>query len=308
MRTIKLLTFLSIFLGTFCLLTFQSYSAEEDPCLTCHVKLTQKAKSVHAAVSLGCQSCHKTVEGKTHPGQKGSIVLTQNMPNLCYSCHDESKFKGKSVHQPVSGGMCTGCHNPHQSDFPKILIGDVPSICYNCHSESKFKGKSGHTLLGMCTGCHNPHSSNSDKILKSNQPDLCYACHDKAKFTKKYVHQIINVGGCTSCHAPHISDHPSLLSSSEHELCISCHAAKAKEQHVVGLPGRKRHPVMGVIDPSTVKMIKGLDPKTPKKQVEVPDPNVPGKMMSCSSCHAPHSSDFRALLTAERICIKCHKL
>ncbi|MBM4147258.1 MAG: cytochrome C, partial [Nitrospira sp.] len=167
MRTIKILTFLSILLITFCLLPFEFSSAEEIQCVTCHVKLAQKAKSVHAAIALGCQSCHKTVEGKTHPGQKGSIALKQNMPGLCYNCHDETKFKGKSVHQPVSGGMCTGCHDPHQSDFPKILIGKVPDLCYNCHSESKFKGKSGHTLLGMCTGCHNPHSSDSDKILKA---------------------------------------------------------------------------------------------------------------------------------------------
>jgi len=263
MRTIKLLTFLFILLITFCLLTFQSYSAGEDPCLTCHADLKQPAKSVHAAIALGCSACHKVVEGKSHPGQKGSMALTQNMPGLCYSCHDESKFKGKSVHQPVSGGMCTGCHNPH--------------------------------------------SSNSDKILRSNQPDICYSCHDKAKFTKKYVHHIINLVGCTACHAPHIADYPSLLLSTEYELCISCHAAKAKGEHVVALPGRKRHPVRGVKDPSTLKMIKVLDPKNPKGQVEVPDPNVPGKEMSCTSCHDPHSSDFRGLLTAERICTKCHK-
>jgi predicted CXXCH cytochrome family protein len=308
MRTIKLLTFLSILLGTFCLFPFQSYSAEENPCLTCHVKLTKKAKSVHAAMALGCSSCHKTVEGKTHPGQKGGIVLTQNMPGLCYSCHDESKFKGKSVHQPVSGGMCTGCHDPHKSDFPKLLTKDVPGVCYNCHDESKFKGKSGHTLLGMCTGCHNPHSSNSKNILKSDQPDICYSCHDKAKFTKKYVHRIINMVGCTACHAHHISDHPYLLSSDEYELCVSCHSAKVKGQHVVSLPGRKRHPVRGAKDPSSLKMIKAPDPKNPKKQIEIPDPKFPVKEMNCSSCHEAHSSDFRGLLTEEKICIKCHKL
>jgi predicted CXXCH cytochrome family protein len=307
MKIIKLTFFIITIIFILSLSPFPSYSAEEISCVTCHVKMTQKAKSIHAAVALGCQSCHKSVEGKPHPGPKGGIVLTQSMPGLCYNCHDESKFKGKSVHQPVSGGMCTGCHDPHRSDFPKILIADVPKLCYTCHSESKFKGKSGHTLLGMCTGCHNPHSSNSNKILNGEQPVLCYSCHDKAKFTKKYVHNIINLGGCTSCHAPHISDHPSLLSSGEYELCISCHSTKAKGEHVVALPGRKRHPIRGVKDPSTLKMIKVQDPKNPKRQIEVPDPSVPGKDMNCSSCHDPHSSDFRGLLTQERICSKCHK-
>jgi predicted CXXCH cytochrome family protein len=261
MSTIKLLTFLSILLITFCLLTFQSYSAEENPCVACHVDLKQPSKSVHAVLKMGCSACHKSVEGNSHPDQKGSIILTQKMPGLCYGCHEESKYKGTS----------------------------------------------GHTRLGMCTGCHNPHRSDAKKLLLSDQPDLCYACHDKAKFTKKNVHGIINVGGCTSCHAPHISDQPFLLSSPEHELCISCHAAKTQGSHVVALPGRKRHPVIGVKDPSTLKMIKVPDPKNPQKQIEVPDPNVPGKDMNCSSCHDPHSSDFKALLTAEKICMKCHK-
>lgn len=307
MNLAKILLSLTAIIFTFGLLTFPSYSAEENPCVVCHTDLKKPAKSVHAALGMGCSACHKPVESKTHPDQKGSIILTQNMPELCYSCHDESNFKGKSVHQPVSGGMCTGCHNAHQSDFSKILVKDVPGLCYNCHDESKFKGTSGHTLLGMCTGCHNPHSSNSNKILKSDQPEVCYDCHDKAKFTKKYVHGIINVGGCTSCHAAHTSNKPSLLLNSIHELCISCHAAKLKLPHVVALPGKKRHPIEGVKDPSTLKMIKMSDPKNPKKQMEVPDPNVPGKDLTCASCHDPHSSDFRALLTQQRICLKCHK-
>jgi predicted CXXCH cytochrome family protein len=262
MHLIKVLIFMTFIIFTLGLLTFPSYATEENACIECHEDLKKPSKSVHAVMKMGCSACHKSVEGKSHPDQKGSIVLTQNMPGLCYGCHKESKFKGKS----------------------------------------------GHTLLGMCTGCHNPHSSNSNKLLLSDQPDLCYACHDKAKFTKKYVHKIINVGGCTSCHEPHISDHPSLLSSPEYELCVSCHAAKVKGSHVVALPGRKRHPIIGVKDPSTLKMIEVPDPKNPKRQIEVPDPNVPGKNMNCSSCHEPHSSDFKGLLTQARICTKCHKV
>ena len=203
------------------------------------------------------------MEGKTHPDQKGSIKLTQDMPGLCYSCHDASKFKGKSVHQPVSSGMCTACHDPHQSNFPKILVKDVPGLCYNCHDESKFKGASGHTAVGMCTGCHNPHSSNSDKILKMDQPELCYTCHDKSKFTKKYVHAIIAAGGCTSCHTPHISKNPFLLlNDNVQALCITCHVDKNDGRHIVSLPGGRAHPISGVTDPATIKWITEKDPKT----------------------------------------------
>jgi len=75
----------------------------------------------------------------------------------------------------------------------------------------------------------------------------------------------------------------------------------------MALPGKKRHPVGGIIDPSTEKMIKMPDPANPKRTVEVPDPAVPGEPMTCGSCHDPHSSDFKGLLTQARICTKCHK-
>lgn len=174
--------------------------AQENPCLSCHTKFKERAKSVHAALGLGCQTCHKQVEGKSHPDQKGSMILIQKMPELCYTCHDGSKFKGNSVHTPVSSGMCTGCHDPHQSNYNKILLKDVPGLCYNCHDASRFKGKYGHAVIGMCTGCHNPHASKSGKLLTNDVPNVCYDCHEKAKFTKKHVHAVVTMpGGCSLC-------------------------------------------------------------------------------------------------------------
>ena len=240
-----------------------SVCAEEKPCVECHIKLKDPAKHVHDALKNGCETCHKKVEEKSHPDQKKSIVLTLNMPKLCYGCHDESKFKGSVLHAPVAGGMCTSCHDPHQS--------------------------------------------NQDKILKEPLPDVCYPCHEKTKFTKKYVHNVINVVGCGSCHNPHAANNPSLLPSSVNDLCATCHKAQSTGTHVVALPGKKYHPVKGVTDPSTIKWIKAPDPKNPKREIEVPDPNVPGKELNCVSCHDPHSSDFRRLYTAQRLCLKCHK-
>ena len=269
--------------------------------------MKERAKSVHAAIALGCQSCHKPVEGKKHPGQKGSIILNQKMPELCFTCHDESKFKAKSVHQPVSGGMCTGCHDAHQSNYPKILLKDIPGLCYNCHNESKFKGKAGHTNIGMCNGCHNPHSSNFNKILLKEQPDLCYTCHEKSKFTKKYVHSVIPVAGCTACHTPHTGQFPSLLLNPLFELCTSCHAAKSDGRHIVTLPGKKIHPLKGVKDPLFPGTKKIPDPLKPEKELEVPDPDNPGREITCASCHNPHSSDFMKLFPRKDICARCHK-
>ena len=305
------LSILLIVLGLFFLLsdpfTPQTYSAQENPCVACHPEFKQKFKSVHAALGMGCATCHKEVAGKNHPAEKDSIVLTQSMPGLCYSCHDESKFKGKSVHQAVSGGMCTGCHDAHQSNYPKILLKDIPGICYNCHDQKKFQGKSGHTNIGMCTGCHNPHSSELDKLVKTAQPELCYSCHEKDQFKKKYVHSIIPSGGCTACHIPHSSQYPALLPKSIHELCIMCHVNKNDGRHIVSIPGKIVHPIRGVIDPSSTEMITIPDPEVKRGFKIVPDPKKPGKAMTCVSCHNPHSSDFQKLFPTGKVCKKCHK-
>lgn len=313
MKNLKLVVAMLIVFIAFGALTLRISSAEENSCLTCHSDLKKHAKNVHAAMGMGCAICHKRVEGKSHPDQKGSIKLIQDMPGLCYSCHDESKFKGKSVHQPVASGMCTACHNPHQSDFRKILLKDVPDLCYNCHEESKFKGKSGHTAVGMCTGCHSPHSSNSDKLLKDNQPELCYTCHDKAKFTKKYVHAVVNMpNGCSTCHSPHLSDQPSLLIKNVNDLCVTCHLEQSKGEHITSSitvgSRRKYHPIRGVTDPRFPGKPKKIpDPNRPGRQIEVFDPNNPGKEMNCASCHNPHSSDFPKLFPAANVCQLCHK-
>ncbi len=282
-------------------------SAQDNPCIGCHPAFKQKFKSVHAALGMGCPSCHRQVEGKNHPADKGSIVLVQSMPGICYTCHDEAAFRGKSVHQAVSGGMCTGCHDAHHSQYPKLLVKDIPGLCFNCHNQKNFRGKSGHTNIGMCAGCHTPHSSQIEKLLKMPQPDLCYSCHEKDKFTKKYVHSIIPVGGCTACHTPHVSNERFLLPKPVYDLCLSCHKGKSNGRHIVNVPGKRVHPVRGVRDPSVPWTKRIPDPQRPGYEIEVPDPAKPGKELGCESCHDPHSSDYRKLFPVANICTKCHK-
>lgn len=229
--------------------------ADESACLACHENFRKPARYVHTPFGMGCEACHKAVEGLSHPSDRGSIVLAQKMPALCQNCHSDPKFRSSHT------SPCTNCHDPHQSEF--------------------------------------------GKLLKGGPADVCYSCHDKAIFSKKYVHSIIPVGGCTACHNPHSSG-KHLLDKDKTALCIDCHKAKASGRHIVSLPGRKIHPIKGVKDPSTISMIKMPDVKRPGKEVLVPDPKTPGKDISCSSCHDPHSSDFRKLFPVERICNKCH--
>ncbi|MEW6586320.1 MAG: cytochrome c3 family protein [Nitrospirota bacterium] len=153
--------------------------AEDTPCLECHVKFKEPAKNVHAALNMGCETCHRKEEGRTHPGEKKSIVLTQNMPKLCYGCHDESKFKGDVVHAPIAAGMCTGCHDPHQSDNGKILKEPLPEVCYTCHDKAKFTKKYVHNVINVvgCGSCHSPHVAGNPSLLPSSINDVCTTCH-----------------------------------------------------------------------------------------------------------------------------------
>lgn len=326
-------TFL-LFTFYFLLFTTPAFS-QENPCLICHGQFKKPAKAVHAALGMGCETCHQAVEGLKHPQQKGSMKLMQDIPGLCYGCHEEGKFKAKATHSPVAGGMCTSCHNPHQSEFSKILISEQPNLCYNCHN--KFTKKVLHAALSMgCTGCHNPHSSKNAKLLLLDLPDLCYGCHERKVFEGKSVHSPIAAGLCPSCHNPHQSELSKLLVSSPPDLCYNCHDKgefTKKNIHVAILGGcdtcHKVHSSANkilLLRPSINDLCRqchlnvGNNPhalagwgrrghplRGPKDLLRE------GKEFSCSSCHNPHSSDFMRLFRYKAestfgICRHCHKM
>jgi predicted CXXCH cytochrome family protein len=68
-----------------------------------------------------------------HP-QKGkdTFKLSQNVPELCFSCHTPLGKK-PYTHPPVKSGMCTSCHNPHASDEPRLLTQPRRLRNFVCH-------------------------------------------------------------------------------------------------------------------------------------------------------------------------------
>jgi len=264
LSVIKFLSILTFLLLASWLLTSdpcaQEKSAQESPCLTCHLDFKKPAKSVHAAMGMGCETCHMKVQGKEHPQDKGSVVLTSNTPDLCYNCHDQSKFKGNVIHAPVAGGMCTSCHNPHKSDSEKLLVSNMPELCYMCHDKAKFTKKNVHAAIPAvgCTMCHSPHVSPNKSLLSGTIYDVCKSCHvNKAtgahivalpggkthpirgmpdpstvKWIKvpdpKRPDREIEVPDpkspeltCVSCHDPHSSDFRKLFP--QDRICKKCH-------------------------------------------------------------------------------------
>ncbi len=60
----------------------------------------------------------------------------------------------KHVHPPVKDGMCTTCHNPHDSALPKLLQQPLKCLCTSCHPDKiGFKYAHGPASTGDCHVC-----------------------------------------------------------------------------------------------------------------------------------------------------------
>lgn len=218
------------------------------------------------------------------------ISADEKKPSPCLDCHPEFRKPAKKEHKALLLG-CETCHvqvqaknHPQESNSMR-LVQDMPLLCFRCHKKTKFQNRDVHApaASGNCTGCHNPHGSELEMLLITEAPELCYSCHNREKFSKKYVHKIIT-HRC-SCHDRHASEHPFLLYAPVSQVCTDCHRARKSGSHIVSsMPRGKVHPVEGV-----------------------PDPRNRKKLITCTTCHNPHSSEYQKLFPKPRICKMCHR-
>ncbi len=167
-------------------------SAEQpDLCFGCHDKAQFSKPNVHAALSMGCTSCHNP------HASKHAKLLSSPMPDVCYSCHDRAAFMKKNVHPPVAIG-CTACHQPHSGDIARLLNSPVPDLCIMCH-DAMSSGK--HVMAGHGSGNH-PVSGKPDPSRPERELS------------------------CISCHLPHASDLATLFTGAQgypKSICLTCH-------------------------------------------------------------------------------------
>ena len=246
-----------------------SGDAKENLCLSCHktgLNVPEKG-SRHAALDMGCDTCHTT--HKT--GEIGKVEfdyhLTKTTPALCLDCHDANNADLQKAHnnQPFEKADCLTCHDPHQSAAPKLMAkfvhppfadkqcdtchapakdgkivltqADAKSLCVTCHDD---KAKTIETAkvqhpgaAGDCTDCHNPHASNQPGLPKTTRVDVCLSCHsDIPDLKQKRIHhEPAFKQGCTTCHEPHGGDNPKLLRvASVNGLCMECHGPERNPQ------------------------------------------------------------------------------
>ncbi len=244
--------------------------AKENLCLTCHktgLNVPEKG-SRHAALDMGCDTCHTTHKVGEVGKAEFDFHLTKSVPALCLDCHDAKAEDLQKAHQnqPFATANCTNCHSPHQSDTPKLMRqflhppfaekscdmchapakdgkvvltqADVKSLCVTCHDEKAKEIESAKVqhpgAAGDCTDCHNPHASRQPGLPKTNSVDICLTCHsDQSEQMKKaHTHQPAAVQGCATCHAPHGGENDHLLRAKGNDLCLECHGPELKAKKV----------------------------------------------------------------------------
>jgi predicted CXXCH cytochrome family protein len=245
-------------------------SEKDNLCLTCHstgVNVPAKG-SRHAALDMGCETCHVTHKTGKAGNVEFDFHLTKAVPALCIDCHDPKEADLQKAHQnqPFGTADCLQCHDSHQSDVPKLMArfmhppfankqcetchapakdgkvvltqADAKSVCVMCHDEKAKQIESAKVqhpgAAGDCTDCHSPHAGRQPGLPKTNGVDICLGCHaDQAELLnkKKVHHQAVVKDGCGTCHDPHGNDNAKLLRVKDtNALCLECHGPDTQAQ------------------------------------------------------------------------------
>lgn len=112
-------------------------------CLECHGKQNMLiSPNIHRPLTeKGCTGCHDP-HGSNFP-----YFLESEIKDLCLKCHpktDKQKNNHPVTRHPVSGAKdpaepgrkfsCISCHDPHASEFDKLLPeNEVMMLCIHCH-------------------------------------------------------------------------------------------------------------------------------------------------------------------------------
>ncbi len=180
-------------------------------CLDCHVTVGKKlasVKLVHKPLleGKGCGNCHAT----HFANAKG--LLAGDERSVCLGCHNTDKLGNpplrniakevegkKTLHGPIKKNQCSGCHDPHGSDFPRLLTGSYPTTLYAPYQEGSYD---------LCLKCH-------DKNLLRFPDTTIYTKFRNGNRNLHYAHVADRRKGrsCRLCHAPHGSDGEKLISA-----------------------------------------------------------------------------------------------
>lgn len=191
-------------------------------------------------------------------------------------------FVSETFHRSSRETACVSCHRDASA-------GSAALKCSSCHAALAAQSHVHAPVAGGdCSSCHyeEADSGYAVRYKVSEESQTCLGCHDALETElkeKPNVHKPVGKGLCSTCHSPHGSTFTKQLRREINDQCFSCHAEKRDGSHPVVF-----HPVG-----------------------DHPDPNQPGKDLTCLSCHAPHASpNIDMLLTSGgyfAVCQTCHQ-
>jgi predicted CXXCH cytochrome family protein len=182
-----------------------------DLCIECHDDIGNKLSSIkvpHKPLlnERSCANCH----GAHYSQAKG--LLPTDEKSLCLGCHDtdnlgkpplrniKKDITGKKyLHGPIQNGGCKQCHDPHGSNYFRILKGNYPEELYAPYKEG---------IYGLCLNCHDkdllrsPNTTVNTKFRNGDQNLHYRHVADKRKGRS-----------CRLCHEAHASDGEKLIST-----------------------------------------------------------------------------------------------
>ena len=242
-------------------------------------------KFVEPGMKQGCVACHLDCD-KLSPAQQKEppeYYLKAKEPALCLECHPALSKDPSPAHdnQPLGESRCTGCHDPHSSDAPKLIL----------------KFSHGPYAARLCSACHPVPADGKVGLTAANVDSLCYNCHANFKAEMAAAgsrHKLLSQSdrSCMECHDPHAANQEFDLKKPAQELCVSCHDEPPKQitQKTV-LPVELAG---AVVDPQYLKLSSKYAHEPAKK--------------SCLICHDAHASQFPAELRVSMrdLCMDCH--
>ncbi len=278
---------------------FRLARSKETLCTTCH-RPAENVKFQHKPFEGAvCLDCHDP-----HGGATKSLLVGDNVGELCGKCHEPPK--DKVLHGPVAVGECLLCHNAHQSDYEKLTVAPGKDLCVKCHVEVGDLVANAAYAHGPaavdCGACHFPHGGEDRRLLRKEPKSLCLTCHDSVAETlarDSHVHGAMDgEPACLGCHTPHASQFKSQLRAVAGELCLTCHDKE-------------------IVNPTTKKRVANVA----KDLASAKFKHGPVQTGDCQGCHFPHSSSHMKLLRESypaafykefaesnyALCFRCHE-
>ena len=156
-------------------------------CLSCHEPhAARQKKLLKVAGAELCGQCHRdTIDRQVKLGEKAAQEKAATAGRVRVE-------KGALAHEPVQGGNCLACHQPHASDSAGLMRqASVVEGCGACHDwlkhnshpmGEKYRDTRNKNLPVDCLSCHKAHGTGYRHMITFPTPtELCVQCHKQLR-------------------------------------------------------------------------------------------------------------------------------